>query len=127
MVRSALRAGVQGFVTLGDPLEALRGAIAPLMAGGHYVSPGGARLLLDELRIRPGDRHDPPDVVLTGRERAVLQAMVDGLTTKSTARHLGISVKTVEAHRSRLFARLHVGSQSEAVTRALTDGRLLGG
>ncbi len=124
-VRSALGAGVSALITLGDSLAAMRAAIPLLATGGSYVSPAAARLLLDEYRTGSRDRRDTRDVVLTGRERAVLKAMVEGLTIKGTARHLGISIKTVEAHRGRLFARLRVSSQSEAITRALTDGRLL--
>lgn len=126
-VRVALRAGVDGLVTLDDPLAALGDAIALLTTGGSYVSPAAARLLLQEWRTGAGDRVETTDIVLSGRERAVLQAMVDGLTTKAMARQLGISIKTVEAHRGRLFTRLRVRSQSEAVTWALKDGRLLAG
>lgn len=125
-VRAALRAGVDGMITLGDPLETMQASIALLTEGASYVSPTAARLLLDEHRLPVRGGHDGLDVVLSGRERAVLQAMVDGLTTKATARHLGISTKTVEAHRSRLFTRLRVSSRSEAITRALTDATLLG-
>lgn len=125
-VRVALRAGIDGMITLSDPLVTMRAAIALLTGGDAYASPTAARLLLDEHRLGRHEQTDTLEVVLSGRERAVLQDMVDGLTTKATARHLGISTKTVEAHRSRLFARLRVRSQSEAVTRALADDRLLG-
>ena len=112
-------------ITLDDPLVAMRAAVAVLAQGRSYVSSTAAWVLLDEHRRRVNDSPDTFDVVLSGRERAVLQAMVDGLTTKAMARHLGISTKTVEAHRSRLFALLRVRSQAEAVTRALVDGHLL--
>ncbi len=124
-VRTALTAGVDGLATIGDPLTSLRDALDHLAGGRAYASPGAARLLLDEHRRRARDRPDRPEVGLSSREREVLQAMVAGLTTKAIAQRLGIAVKTVEAHRSRLFTRLHVRSQSEAVTRALTDERLL--
>ncbi len=125
-VRSALRTGVQGLITMDDSLSTMRGALDLLMTDIPYVSPAGGRLLLDDYRTGPGDQPGLLEVVLTPRERAVLQAMVDGLTTKATARHLGIAVKTVEAHRRRLFTRLQVSSQSEAVTHALTHSRLIG-
>lgn len=125
-VRGALRSGVDGMITLGDPLLAMRSAIAALSAGRSYASPSAARLLFDEHRLRPDDRLGAVDIVLSGRERAVLQAMVDGMTNKATARYLGISPKTVEAHRSRIYVRLRVSTQSEAVTLALTDERILG-
>ncbi len=125
-VRAALGAGVDALVTVRDPLASLRTAVSMLVAGEAYASPAATRLLLDEHWHRRGQRDGTGDVSLTARERAVLQAMVDGLTTKGTARQLGISSKTVEAHRSRIFARLRVTSQAQAITRALTDEALLG-
>ena len=125
-VRAALAGGVDAVVTVRDPLASLRTAVSMLIAGEAYASPAATRLLLDEHRHRRSQSHGAGEVALTARERAVLQAMVDGLTTKGTARQLGISTKTVEAHRSRIFARLRVTSQAEAVIRALTDEALLG-
>jgi DNA-binding CsgD family transcriptional regulator len=41
--------------------------------------------------------------------------MADGLSTKAAARLLGIAVKTVESHRTRVFAKLGVRSQAQLV------------
>lgn len=124
-LRSSLGAGVDGLVTVGDPLARVREALTMLVADESYVSPAAAHLLLAEHRDRSQRRAAPTEVTLSLRERQVLQAMTDGLTTKATARRLGIAVKTAEAHRARLFTRLQVRSRAEAVTRALTDPRLL--
>ena len=122
--RVALQAGVDGLITLDDPIAEMRHALAHLTRGLAFASPAGARLLLEDQRsgLNPSGAQG---VTLSRREREVLRAMVDGLTTKAIARRMGIAVKTVEAHRSRLFARLHVHTQSEAVTRAIGDRRLL--
>lgn len=125
-VRALLRSGVGGVVTVEDALDQLARAGERLAAGECYVSPAGARLLLDDYRLGAQAAAGGVDVDLTGREQAVLRAMVEGLSTKATARRLGIAVKTVEAHRGRLFSRLGVASQAEAVARALADRRLLG-
>ena len=53
--------------------------------------------------------------MLTTREREVLQAFEDGLTTKNAAHLLGISVRTVEAHRAHLLERLGAKRLTEAV------------
>ena len=45
----------------------------------------------------------------------MLNAMADGLSTKAAARLLGIAVKTVESHRTRVFAKLGVRSQAQLV------------
>lgn len=60
--------------------------------------------------------------VLTDRERQVLSALARGLTGKAVARSLGISLKTVEAHKANIFARLGVRTQSQAVSVAVRAG-----
>ena len=60
-----------------------------------------------------------PDQTLTLREMQVLNAMSDGLSTKVAARLLGVAVKTVESHKTRVFAKLGLHSQAQLV---LTKG-----
>ncbi|MBE7637091.1 hypothetical protein GUA87_09575 [Sneathiella sp. P13V-1] len=50
---------------------------------------------------------------LTDREREVFDLVVDGLANKEIARHLGISHRTVEIHRSRMLGKMGVSSSSD--------------
>ena len=59
---------------------------------------------------------------LTPRERDVLQGLVAGLPSKSLASHLGISVRTVEMHRSNLMDRIGTKSIAEVVRIAVLAG-----
>jgi two-component system response regulator FixJ len=59
---------------------------------------------------------------LTAREREVLSALVTGKSNKMIARDLGLSPRTVEAHRAALMDRLSVKSLAEAIRLALTGG-----
>ena len=56
---------------------------------------------------------------LTRREREIAQQLVTGATSKQIARSLGISPRTVEAHRSRLMTKLQAASHGELVARLL--------
>lgn len=56
---------------------------------------------------------------LTPREREVLQGLVGGLSNKLLARHLDISLRTVEMHRANMMDRLQVASLAEALTLAV--------
>jgi FixJ family two-component response regulator len=47
---------------------------------------------------------------LTGREREVLDQILSGLTSKETARELGVSPRTVEAHRKNLLRKLGIAT-----------------
>jgi PAS domain S-box-containing protein len=59
---------------------------------------------------------------LTPRERTVAQHLVTGATSKHIARVLGLSPRTVEAHRGRLMKKLGAANQGELVARLLGGG-----
>lgn len=52
---------------------------------------------------------------LTRREQEVLQRVVNGETSKRIAVELGLSIKTIEAHRAKIMHKLHVKSLAELV------------
>jgi DNA-binding CsgD family transcriptional regulator len=58
---------------------------------------------------------------LSPREKEVLGLVAKGLAAKQVARRLGISPKTVELHKSRIFAKLGVNNQTAAVSLALSN------
>ncbi len=60
--------------------------------------------------------------LLTPREREVLEAVADGLQNKEIAERLGISVKTIEQHRSRIMEKLRCRTAAELVRVYLTAG-----
>ncbi len=61
----------------------------------------------------------PVNVEFTAREREVAQLLVTGKTSKQIARELGISHRTVEAHRARLMRRLNVSTPGEMIARLI--------
>ncbi len=69
-----------------------------------------------------GDEVGPPR--LTERERQVLQLIGTGATSKETSARLGISRKTVENYKQRIFAKLEVQNQAHAVALAMRRGLL---
>lgn len=54
---------------------------------------------------------------LSEREREILVQIVSGLTNKQIARELGLSPRTVEAHRANLSAKLEVHSLAQLIRR----------
>jgi FixJ family two-component response regulator len=67
----------------------------------------------------------PPrgQAALTPREREVLTHIADGSSNKETGRHLGISPRTVELHRSRINLKLGARNAADLVRIALTGPR----
>jgi DNA-binding CsgD family transcriptional regulator len=75
---------------------------------------GRVAALAAALNPRAGVPHRPVNV-LTGREREVLSLVAMGLAGKQVARHLGISPKTVERHKTKIFSKLGVPNAAGAV------------
>lgn len=52
---------------------------------------------------------------LTKREREVLQQLLGGKSNKDIASDLGVSIRTIESHRARIYDKLQVNSQAELI------------
>ncbi|MEW6706778.1 MAG: PAS and helix-turn-helix domain-containing protein [Pseudomonadota bacterium] len=59
----------------------------------------------------------PVTAALTTREREIAQLLVEGKTSKQIARSLGLSPRTIDAHRGRLLRKLKVNTPLELVSR----------
>ncbi len=72
----------------------------------------------------PGSRGtgDGPWRDLTRREQQVLALVARGLAAKQVAQRMGISPKTVEQYKTRIYAKLGVHNQTAAVSMALVNG-----
>jgi DNA-binding NarL/FixJ family response regulator len=65
---------------------------------------------------------DEPLMLLTGRQREILQLIAEGSSTKEIARKLNLSVKTVETHRAQLMERLDIHDVAGLVRFAVRHG-----
>jgi len=118
LIFNALRAGANGYVVKGCPLEELVAAIRQAHDGGMPFSIGVARRVREHfmaLAVAPV----PPEV-LSGREAEVLSALARGASLKEVAGELGLSEHTVRTYLKRIYAKLKVRSGREAVARFLS-------
>jgi DNA-binding NarL/FixJ family response regulator len=60
-------------------------------------------------------------VAVTTREREIIQLVAEGQSSKEAASTLGISVKTIEAHRANIMRKLHLRSVSDLVRYAIRN------
>lgn len=112
--------GITGIVDTDRSPEELVGAILELASGGAVLPPDVVAAIATEWRwARRRKAVEHPGAELTSRELDVLGAMSDGLSTKAVAHHLGIAVKTVENHKTRIFDKLGVHTQAQAVALAI--------
>ena len=107
-VREGMRIGTQGYLLKDSAGEELRAAIRAVHAGGTFFSPAIVR----RLSSAPGADGTPSPTAqldaLTPREKDVLGGVARGLTNKAIAAELGISRRTVEAHRESLMRKLDI-------------------
>ncbi len=129
-----LAAGATGYITKQAAPEELVAAILSVAEGHVYLQPVLARWLLDDyhrlLTTTPGEPHtaqrekqtDKDLEVLTQRERQVLEAVAQGMTSPQIGELLGISPKTVARHRERIMNKLNLHSAADLVKYAIRTG-----
>jgi len=114
----ALRVGVKGYVLKTQAAPDLVQAINEVSRDRLYLSPGISRAVVEAYLAKT---ELPPDP-LSPREREVLELVAEGKTTKEIARLLGVSVKTAEAHRTRIMAKLDIHETAGLVRYAIRRG-----
>jgi DNA-binding NarL/FixJ family response regulator len=108
-VTEALRAGAHGYILKTATVDEILAAIREVVAGGTPLSPSLTEGVLRSMR-RTGRGHGLGGGLdaLTPRELQVLRLFASGRSTREVAQALGISPKTVETHRIRIYDKLGV-------------------
>lgn len=114
----ALRAGAAGYLPKSAASGELRLAIEHVIGGKRYLSPNVEQKAISELNGNTSAGAVPLSA-LTPRQQEVLTLMAEGHCTKSVARILNISVKTVESHRGQLMSRLNIHDIASLVRYAI--------
>lgn len=104
MPRRLLEVGASGYVGKGgDAVELLR-AIRDVALGKRYLGVSIAQ----NLALSSVDGEGSPFETLSARETEVTMLLVQGLRQEEIARRLNLSAKTVNTHKTRLFAKIGV-------------------
>ena len=120
-VEEALKAGASGYLVKTSSGLQLLAALRAVRAGQTYLSPDIAGRVVDAL-VRPERSSCSPAGALSGREREVLQLIGEGLSTKEIADSLGVSARTVEAHRANVMQKLDIHKVAGLVRFAIREG-----
>ena len=117
----ALRSGASGYMLKDAATAELQLAIGFVARDKTYLSPSLSRTVIDSYLQRVGGDLSPLEQP-TARQREILQLIAEGKNTKEIASTLEISVKTVEAHRLQLMARLDIHDVPGLVRYAIREG-----
>jgi two-component system response regulator NreC len=125
-VMRAVKAGARGYLLKDTLEEGLIEAIQQIHAGNAFFSPSVAKLLQDA-RVGALDeqKFDDRYELLTDRERQLYHLLAEGRSNKEIAGRLGLSLHTVETHRTRIMEKLGVHSIAELVLSAVRRGLIV--
>ncbi|MHC8328024.1 response regulator [Pseudomonas sp. LB1P83] len=110
LIMQALESGAHGYLLKDTTATELEHALDALRNNERYLSPAIAHTVINQALIRnqkhqpePADSHN-----LTARQLEILRLIVRGKSTREIANGLGLSIKTVETHRSQIMKRLQI-------------------
>lgn len=121
-VEGALEAGASGFTLKQAPGSELAHAIREVHAGRRFFSEVIRRRYRNLQSGSPGQNSPHKRPPLTPREAEVLQLIAEGKANKETADELGISIKTVEKHRTNLMDKLNIHDTASLTRYAIRMG-----
>lgn len=110
---TAIRGGASGFVPKSAPLADLTAAVRSLLAGRPWLSDPLAHALAS-----PHNGTSPPIRHLTRREQEIFTRLGHGHPVSRIATDLGLSVKTIEAHREHIKSKLGLQTAAQVTIAA---------
>jgi DNA-binding NarL/FixJ family response regulator len=116
-VLDAIRAGASGYLLKKHLSTKLFDSIEEVLAGGAPMSPSIARMVIASMQKTTENPYQ-----LTPREKEILSLLSQGNSYKIIAAQSDISLDTVRTHIKKIYEKLQVHSQTEAVSKAINEG-----
>jgi DNA-binding NarL/FixJ family response regulator len=114
-IQKMMENGASGYVLKNATREELTKAIETVIKGKTYLSEEASQTLRKE---------NAPSIILTRREKEVLELIADGMTNAEIAQKLFISVTTVDTHRKNLLAKMEAKNTAALIKIAVQQGHL---
>ena len=114
-----IKAGVNGYITKGTPLDEMIVAVKKIYQGGRYFSQDVAEQLADVLL---SDNASSPFDLLSDREKQVAMMVVNCQSPQQIADQLFVSVKTINTYRYRIYEKVNVDSDVKLTHLAIRHG-----
>jgi DNA-binding NarL/FixJ family response regulator len=105
-----LRAGGRGYLMKDRAPDQLIAAVEEVLRGGVFLSPAMTSRMMEALS---GRRPDSPISGLTDRELEVFRAIGEGRSSREISAQLGVSIRTIDAHRAHIKEKLGLRDATE--------------
>lgn len=123
---SFLKAGASGYIMKNCKETEIIDAIRIVSKKAAYLSPQAAKMIIREFlhpsTVIPKDEEQMNE--LSKREYEVVPLIAKGYSNKEIADLLFVSIKTVEAHKSKIMEKLELSTRAELVSYAIQKGYL---
>jgi DNA-binding NarL/FixJ family response regulator len=127
MVRRALEAGASGYLLKSDLTECLGKAVEAVSEGKQFLTPKVSEIVLEGF-LNTKNKHQQAERAgtrVTPRESEIIRLLAEGKSNKEVAALLGIAVRTVETHRSKIMLKLGCHSLADLIHYAIRHGLIL--
>ena len=114
----AICAGASGYILKTESPARIIEAVKELHNGGAPMSPSIARKVL---QLFPKKQNENTDYHLTDREKETLAFLIKGYSYKMIADEMKVTIHTVNAHCKKIYEKLHVHSNTEAIAKAAAE------
>jgi DNA-binding NarL/FixJ family response regulator len=121
-IMGVLEAGADGYLLKDSAFAELVTAVAAVAKGKMYLSPSIAETVIKSSLEKTDRGIQGSSVLLSGREREVLQMIAEGKSTKEIALKLFVSTKTVETHRKQIMDKLNIRTVAGLTKYAIREG-----
>ncbi|KZN15719.1 MULTISPECIES: response regulator [Pseudomonas] len=110
LIMQALESGAHGYLLKDTTATELEHALDALRNNERYLSPAIAHTVINQAltRTQKNQTQTQDSHNLTARQLEILRLIVRGKSTREIANGLGLSIKTVETHRSQIMKRLQI-------------------
>lgn len=123
-LQQLISAGVSGYVLKQSSSAELVRAIRAVSAGNSYIDPALTNKVLGSYARQTSPLRGELKAELTDRESEVLRQIAWGYSNKEIAHNLGLSVKTIEAHKAKSMKKMNFLSRIDIVRYAILQGWL---
>jgi DNA-binding NarL/FixJ family response regulator len=122
-ILKSVEAGASGYLLKDNTREEMLRALRSVAAGEKYFSPSVSNVIIASYlqKVKESEARPARKARLSKQEKAILQFIVGGASSRQIAGKLNLSIRTVENHRASMMKRLGVRNAVELVRTALDE------